>query len=506
MKNVLLVIGLISMVTTVQTAAFPGELERRLDKNITPLDQRLEALADSIAPDTAGMGTLTAVELARKIVPGWNLGNSLEALPDETSWGNPLTTQKLIDSIRAAGFNSIRIPVAWSKFTDTSTFTIDTTWLNRVEQVVNYALNDSMYVIINEHWDGGWQIPTYVDSAYVNRRLAVMWEQIAIHFRDYDAHLLFAGTNEIHVPDDWGSPTEENSTVQNGFNQIFVNTVRGTGGRNYYRYLVVQGYRTDINLTVDYFSAPVDVVPNRLMVEAHFYDPYNFTLNPNDQITQWGKYASDASKTETWANESYADGQFQKMKTDFVDEGFGVIIGEYGATIRTNLGSAELNEEYEMYRVYYMQYSTRSIERHNLVPYYWDNGFTGNHGSGIFDRNTGEVVYPDILQAVIDTSKIDTISGIFDLPSNPTGFSLGQKCPNPFNPTTKIKYSIIKSSLVIIKVFNIIGQEMVTLLKKYQAPGKYEIEFDGRDLPSGIYYYTMQTDNFTDTKKFILIK
>lgn len=506
MKNIWFIIGFISMVTTVQIAAFPGEPGQSQDNNVASIDQKLEALADSIAPDTTGMSTLTSVELARKMVPGWNLGNSLEALPNETSWGNPLTTQRLIDSVRAAGFNSIRIPVAWSKFTDTSTYAIDTTWLNRVEQVVNYAINDSMYVIINEHWDGGWQVPTYEDSAYVNRRLAAMWKQIAIHFRDYGAHLLFAGTNEIHVPDNWGPPTAENSTVQNGFNQIFVNAVRSTGGRNYYRYLVVQGYRTDINLAVDYFTVPVDVIPNRLMVEAHYYDPYNFTLNPNDQITQWGMYAKDPSKTETWANESYADGQFQKMKANFVDEGFGVILGEYGAMNRTNLGSLELNAEYERYRVYYMQYITRSIERHNLVPYYWDSGFTGDHASGIFNRSTGEAVHPKILEAIIDTSKVDTIGGIRDLPSSPIRFSLGQNYPNPFNPTTTIKYSIIKSNLVVIKVFNILGQESMTLLKEYKAPGIYEIEFDGRDLSSGIYYYTMQTDDFTDTKKSTLIK
>jgi aryl-phospho-beta-D-glucosidase BglC (GH1 family) len=116
---------------------------------------------DSIAPDQTGMRNLTSVELAKEMVVGWNVGNSLDAIGGETAWGNPKITQRLIDSIRAAGFKAIRIPVAWSRFTVDSTFTIDSTWLKRVEEVVNYVLNDSMYAIINEHWDGGWQQPTY---------------------------------------------------------------------------------------------------------------------------------------------------------------------------------------------------------------------------------------------------------------------------------------------------------------------------------------------------------
>jgi len=314
MKAVLFVVTLISTTIAVRAAHSSGESHQTHHKNAALIGKPFEVLADSIAPDSTGMGTLTSVELASRMVTGWNLGNTLEALPTETSWGNPLTTQKLLDSVKAAGFKSVRIPVAWSKFTgDTSTYTIDTTWLNRVQEVVDYVLKDSMYAIINEHWDGGWQQPTYKDSAYVSHRLAVMWEQIALHFRDYGDHLLFAGTNEIGIAGYWGPPSEENYTVQNSFNQTFVNAVRSTGGRNSYRYLVIQGYITNIDHTVSYFAAPVDATPNRLMVEVHYYDPYNFTLNPDDRITQWGMYATKPSKTETWANESWADGQFERI-------------------------------------------------------------------------------------------------------------------------------------------------------------------------------------------------
>jgi len=237
-----------------------------------------------------------------------------------------------------------------------------------------------------------------------------MWKQIAIHFRNYDDHLILAGTNEVMVNNDYGTPREEYYTVQNSFNQTFVRTVRSTGGRNYYRYLAVQGFNTNINHTFNYFKMPLDVVPKKLFVEVHYYDPYNFTLNGNSAITQWGKYADKPANTETWANESFADGQFQKMKDKFVANGYGVIVGEYGAMARLNLGSSDLNTSYAGFRRYYIQYITQSMIKHGLVPVYWDNGGTGNKSMGIFNRKTGEVVYPELVKAIVNTT--DSIKAV----------------------------------------------------------------------------------------------
>ena len=122
---------------------------------------------DYIPPDSTDMRNITSIELAQEMIPGWNVGNSLEAIGGETAWGKPQITQRLIDAVKAAGFNAIRIPVAWSKFSDESTFTIEESWLERVEEVVCYVLSSGMYAIINEHWDNGWIQPTYADSAYV---------------------------------------------------------------------------------------------------------------------------------------------------------------------------------------------------------------------------------------------------------------------------------------------------------------------------------------------------
>lgn len=341
---------------------------------------------------------LTAVEFSQKMGAGWNLGNSLDAVGGETHWGNPRITQEFINAVKAAGFKTIRIPVAWSQFSDADNFVIKPSWMNRVDEVVNYALKADLYVIINIHWDNGWMQPKAAKQAYVNNRLKIMWTQIATHFRDYDDRLLFAGTNEVMVEGDYGTPTEEYYTVQNSFNQTFVDAVRATGGKNDSRYLVVQGFNTNINHTVSFAKIPTDTAHNKLMMEVHYYDPYNFTLNNKSSVTQWGKNATDPKAVETWANENFVDAQFQKMKTTFVDKGVGVILGEFGVLARPEIAG------HEPYRVYWNQYIAKSAVEHHMVPVYWDNGGTGNGGMGVFDRKTGKQVYPDIIRAIVNAA------------------------------------------------------------------------------------------------------
>ncbi len=351
--------------------------------------------SSSRSTSSVSSGGVTSVELTRLMGIGWNIGNSLDAIGGETNWGNPLITQQLINSVKAAGFKTIRLPVAWSKFSNEQNFVIQSAWMDRVEQVVNYALNADMYVVMNIHWDNGWMQPTYAQQNYVNNRLTIMWSQIATRFSNYDDRLLFAGTNEVMVDGDYGTPTVEYYTVQNSFNQTFVNAVRATGGKNATRHLVVQGFNTNIDHTVNFAVIPTDTVSNRLMMEVHYYDPYNFTLNTSSNITQWGSIATNPSATETWANESYTDAQFQKMKVNFVDRGVGVILGEYGVVSRLNVSG------HETYRNYWNEYITKSAYTHGMVPVYWDNGFSGDGGMALFDRNNGNQLYPSLVQAIV---------------------------------------------------------------------------------------------------------
>lgn len=336
----------------------------------------------------------SSVEMTKLMGVGWNAGNSLDAIGGETAWGNPLLTQDLFDAVKAAGFDTVRLPVAWSQFSDETNFIIKESWMDRVEEVVNDALDADLYVMMNIHWDNGWMQPTYDQQDYVNNRLSIMWEQIATRFKDYDDRLLFAGTNEVMVEGDYSTPSYEYYTVQNSFNQTFVTTVRNTGGNNDDRFLIVQGFNTNIDHAVNYAVMPTDTVEDRLMMEIHYYDPYNFTLNGDSNITQWGSIATDSSKTETWANETHVDAQFQKMKSSFIDQGVGVILGEYGVVSRLSVS------DHETYRVYWNKYITESAVEHGLVPVYWDNGYSGDKGMAIFDRSSTQQLYPDIVDAI----------------------------------------------------------------------------------------------------------
>jgi endoglucanase len=342
--------------------------------------------------------SLTSVQLSAQMSPGWNLGNSLEATGGETAWGNPPANQTLFNAVKAAGFKTVRIPLSWTQYADAN-YNISASWMARVKEVVDAARSAGLYVIINVHWDGGWLQPTYAAQSAANARLAKFWTQIANTFKYYDDYLLFAGTNEVMVTDVYSAPTAENIAVQNGFNQVFVNTVRGTGSNNAQRHLVVQGYNTNIDYTYATNTVPSDSAANRLMMEVHFYDPYNFTLNTNSTIWQWGSIATDSTATETWANESYVDAQFQKMKTRFIDKGVAVILGEYAASLRTEYDAAG------KYRQYWDQYITKSAYQRGLVPVYWDNGPTTNHQSGLFNRSTGAQAYPAVITAIVNAAK-----------------------------------------------------------------------------------------------------
>ena len=347
-----------------------------------------------IPSDNTGMREISSLELAAEMGIGWNLGNSLEAIGGETAWGNPKTTKALIDAIKAAGFNSVRIPVAWSKFTNAETYEIDPVWMARVTEVVDYVIDNDMYALMNIHWDEGWMQPTFAQQDYVNDRLEKMWIQIALNFRDHDDHLLFAGTNEVLVDGDYGTPKPEYYQVQNSFNQTFVDAVRSTGGRNAYRNLVVQTFNTNIDHGVSFFEMPEDDTADRLMVEVHYYDPYEFALREDEIITQWGSNATDPSKKANWGDEAHADAQFQKMKSKFIDKGVAVMLGEYCATDKKA-------EENDIYRAYFLKYITRSAVDHGLVPFYWDNGHGGDYGSSLFDRNSGAQIYPDLVKAIM---------------------------------------------------------------------------------------------------------
>lgn len=351
------------------------------------------------------MRNMTSLQLSGQMSPGWNLGNTLEAMGDpyvwgstnfgETAWGNPKANQALFDGIKAAGFKSVRIPVSWKHYADGGD-NISPQWMDRVTEVVNYAHNAGLYAMINIHWDGGWMQPTYAQQGAANARLTRFWTQIANNFKHHDDTLLFAGTNEVMVDGNYNPPTAEYCAVQKGFNEKFIAAVRGTGGNNANRHLVVQAFNTNIDAAITCNAAmPGDWVGNRLMMEVHYYDPFDFALDDKSASWKWGQAANPSG----WANESYTDGKFQAMKTNFIDKGVPVILGEYAAILRTEYDPAGSN------RQYWNQYVTRAAFTRGVVPMYWDNGYTSNHQMGLFNRAAGTQAYPSVIGAIVNAAK-----------------------------------------------------------------------------------------------------
>ena len=357
------------------------------------------AASAASAPAAPRQHDLTSLQLSRRMGAGWNLGNSLEATGGETAWGNPPASQALFDAVAAAGFKTVRIPASWKQHADADD-TIDPRWMARVAEVVDAARRAGLVVILNVHWDGGWLQPLRAREAAADARLARFWTQIATRFRDHDDLLLFAGTNEVMVEGDYGTPRPENVAVQNRFNQVFVDAVRATGGCNATRHLVVQAFNTNTHHAVNFATLPRDSTPDRLMMEVHYYDPYDFTINRDGKAWQWGAGATDPAATQPWADEAHVDAQFEKMKTRFVDRGVPVILGEFGAMRRTARPGAEA------YALAWDRYVARSAWTHGAVPIYWDAGAPDeNFSMGLFDRRTGRQVHPEVVRALVDAAR-----------------------------------------------------------------------------------------------------
>lgn len=359
-----------------------------------------------LPPDQTGMAS-TAMQIANQITIGWNIGNTMEATGGETAWGNPLITPALIQLVKANGFNAVRIPCSFNQYMENSaTAKIDQVWLNRVKTVVQYCMDEDMYAILNIHWDGGWlenNVTVAAEEAN-NAKQKAFWEQIATHLRDFDERLLFAGTNEPNVT------TAEQMAVLNSYHQTFIDAVRSTGGKNAYRTLVIQGPSTDIEKTHSLMNVlPTDNAPNRMMLEIHYYTPWNFcglTQNENwgHMFYYWGQgYHSltDPDYNATWGEEPTVDYNFLLMRNQFVQQGIPVILGEYSVTRRSALTGEQLDLHLAS-RAYYFYYVTKMARANGIIPFYWDNGFIGNNGCALFNRQNNTVFDQQALDRLIE--------------------------------------------------------------------------------------------------------
>ena len=358
-----------------------------------------------IAPDMTGMGS-NATQLAAKIKLGINVGNQMEATgctpAAETCWGHPKVSFAYVKLVKDSGFDAIRLPVSWDQYADQTTGKISDVWLNRVKEVVQYAVDNGLYVMVNIHWDGGWLERSFHEAAEsetkkeaVKAKQKAYWEQIATHLRDFDEQVMFASANEPDAAADSGEPasvTAQRVAVLNEYHQTFVDAVRSTGGKNAYRVLIIQGPRTDIDLALnDWHVMPSDTATGRQMAEVHFY-PFSFTNQDEDIVADWGTLqffcywgeghhsTTDTYRNSTREEEDFVDAQFAKMKTKFADQGIPVVLGEFAARPR----SEEICTDYPMHlasRAYYAQYVAQAALENGMLPFFWDTGEVYERGA-----------------------------------------------------------------------------------------------------------------------------
>lgn len=323
------------------------------------------------------MRNITSQQLVEDMTFGWNLGNTLDVCQadrdgdgkinehveagekvDETLWGNPKATKELFTSLKKNGVNAVRIPVTWRDHMD-SNGNIDREWMDRVQQVVDYAYSQGMYVIINVHHDGGgdpkfgaWIIEeSQKDYNTFLKKYNNVWKQIAERFKNYSDYLIFESMNEVGFDTLYNKNKADAYNLINKINQDFVDIIRATGGNNAKRHLLIAGYYTDIERTCDSLYKMPDDKAGRCILSVHYYTPWDFCTC--DRKHTWGTN-SEVRQMETLIG---------KMKKNFVDKGIPVIIGEYAAS-GSDLSSC----------IFFIEKLNKLCSDYGIATFIWDSG------------------------------------------------------------------------------------------------------------------------------------
>lgn len=323
------------------------------------------------------MRNITSQQLVEDMTFGWNLGNTLDVCQadrdgdgkinehveagekvDETLWGNPKATKELFTSLKKNGVNAVRIPVTWRDHMD-SDGNIDREWMDRVQQVVDYAYSQGMYVIINVHHDGGgdpkfgaWIIEeSQKDYNTFLKKYKNVWKQIAERFKNYSDYLIFESMNEVGFDTLYNKNKADAYNLINKINQDFVDIIRATGGNNAKRHLLIAGYYTDIERTCDSLYKMPDDKAGRCILSVHYYTPWDFCTC--DRKHTWG------TNSEVWQMETLIG----KMKKNFVDKGIPVIIGEYAAS-GSDLSSC----------IFFIEKLNKLCSDYGIATFIWDSG------------------------------------------------------------------------------------------------------------------------------------
>lgn len=337
----------------------------------------------STAGAGSGMRDIPSTQIVKEMKLGWNLGNTLDSQTTETSWGNPKTTQAMIDSVKSGGFNTVRIPVTWRWHIGAApNYTVDAAWMSRVEEVVNYVLKDGMYAIVNMHHDEWISLMPNADQTAISDQITKLWTQIANRFKNSDEHLIFETMNEPRTTDStqWTGGTAAARTILNSYNLAAVNAIRATGGNNALRHIMIPTHAANASTT----CINALVIPNndpRIIVSLHTYYPNNISMGG---ATTWGT-AADKTAMAT---------ELDRIYNLLPAKGRAVVIGEWGTINQDNLAV----------RVDHAQTYAQDVTARGMCPIWWDNGGTavGTDGFGLLDRKASPPTwaFPTIVTAL----------------------------------------------------------------------------------------------------------
>ena len=395
MKRKNFIFGLLFFAFTVLgISAMAQERQAYIIKNGAVVFQSEISDIDSIvfSTDPEPFNDITATELVANIKVGWNLGNTLDcsgldwlgANPTvsqlETAWGNPVTTKAMITTIKNAGFNAIRIPVSWNKVVDAN-YNIRPDWMARVTEIVNYAIDNDMYVLLNTHHDEGIFKFTNAQKAASLNAFGKIWAQIADNFKNYNEKLVFEALNEPRTKgsaSEWNGGSAEEHSVLNEHYQLFVNTVRASGGNNDKRILMINPYgASGSQIAMNELHIPTDTKPNKIIASFHNYAPWDF---------------ASTGSADTWSMVNTADvlpitDPIDFAYNRFVSHNIPVIIGEFGATDKNNEPArATWAKCYVLYAI-----------GKDIKCFWWDGGST----TKLLNRSNNTFFFPQIVDALM---------------------------------------------------------------------------------------------------------
>jgi endoglucanase len=472
---------------------------------------------------------MTTMEVVKDMGLGINIGNTFDAVIEcdkvggswdqgcidwvngmvtlEESWGTPPITDAIIKGYKAAGIKTVRIPVAWSNKMGSGTiednviacekgqcitsatqisgdYTINPVLLNRVEEVVGYVLNNGMYAIVNIHWDGGWWEKFPTDSAECMNKYKRIWTQVSDRFKSRSGYLVFESLNEEGVWDDvwyeWRNGDDMTAKARvygilNAINQEFTKLVRASGGNNADRHLLIAGYATNIDRTIDaMFEMPTDA-KNRQAVSVHYYDPFGFTHVGDNCCSDWAPLRMTwGTGTDLESDYNQLNTEMDKMKTNFVDKGVPVIIGEYGYAN----WNPKLDKGRDNVRRYTLAVAEAALSR-NMCPVLWDVQLNPDKGEILYyyNRNSSPPAFVDEQLVTGFKALADNTTFVLENKVSLSNFSVqalhGKRLLINANSPTVVEIYDIKGKKAAN--FNVSGSQIVNL-----------------SLPNGVYFAKTQ--------------